>query len=58
MASIDFEKSTKPYLSPVAAIALSFGYAVGWGAFMMPGRAFLPGAGPLGTMDDLHALFS
>lgn len=44
--------------SPVAAIALSFGYAVGWGAFMMPGRAFLPGAGPLGTMDDLHALFS
>ena len=37
------------HLSFVAAIALSFGYAVGWGAFMMPGRAFLPGAGPLGT---------
>lgn len=38
-----------PYLSPAAVLALSFGYAVGWGSFVMPGRAFLPGAGPLGT---------
>ena len=29
---------------------LSFGYAVGWGAFIMPGTTFLPGAGPLGTV--------
>ena len=37
------------YLSPVAAWALSFGCAVGWGAFVMPGTAFLPIAGPVGT---------
>ena len=40
----------KPYLKPWGAIALSFGYAIGWGAFMMPGTAFLPGAGPFGTV--------
>lgn len=39
-----------PYLGPWAVLALSFGYAVGWGAFVMPGRVFLPDAGPLGTM--------
>ena len=38
------------YLSPLAVIALSFGYAVGWGAFVMPGTTFLPSAGPLGTV--------
>ena len=38
------------YLSPLAVIALSFGYAVGWGSFVMPGTTFLPGAGPLGTV--------
>ena len=38
------------YLSPLAVLALSFGYAVGWGAFVMPGTAFLPGAGPVGTV--------
>lgn len=37
------------YLSPVAVWALSFGCAVGWGAFVMPGTTFLPAAGPLGT---------
>ena len=37
------------YLSPLAVIALSFGYAVGWGSFVMPGTTFLPAAGPLGT---------
>ena len=40
----------KKYLSPVQAWALSFGCAVGWGAFVMPGTAFLPVAGPLGTL--------
>ncbi len=39
----------RPYLTPLMVVALSFGYAVGWGAFMMPGTSFLPGAGPLGT---------
>ncbi|MBR6021977.1 MAG: amino acid permease, partial [Kiritimatiellae bacterium] len=37
------------YLSPLAAWALAFGCAVGWGAFVMPGTTFLPIAGPLGT---------
>jgi signal transduction histidine kinase/CheY-like chemotaxis protein len=40
----------KRYLSALGALALSFGYAVGWGAFVMPGTTFLPGAGPLGTV--------
>ncbi len=39
-----------PYLAPIAVLALSFGYAVGWGAFVMPGTMFLPGAGPAGTV--------
>ena len=30
--------------------ALAFGYAVGWGAFVMPGARFLPDAGPMGTL--------
>ena len=38
------------YLSPLAVIALSFGYAVGWGAFVLPGTVFLPKAGPVGTL--------
>ncbi len=38
----------KPLLSPFAAWGLAFGFAVGWGAFVMPGTTFLPGAGPLG----------
>ena len=39
-----------PYLAPITVLALSFGYAVGWGAFVMPGKMFLPGAGPAGTV--------
>ena len=37
-------------ISLLGAWALSFGCAVGWGAFMMPGNSFLPVAGPLGTV--------
>lgn len=37
------------YLSPLGIIALSFGYAVGWGSFVLPGTMFLPNAGPVGT---------
>ena len=37
-------------LSRLAVWGLSFGYAVGWGAFVMPGAKFLPDAGPLGTI--------
>ncbi len=39
----------RPYLSPLNVWALSFGCAVGWGAFVMPGSTFLPIGGPLGT---------
>ena len=38
------------YLSPLSVWALSFGCAVGWGSFVMPGTTFLPKAGPLGTV--------
>ena len=41
--------SGSAYLSPLGVIALSFGYAVGWGSFVMPGKMFLPKAGPAGT---------
>ena len=37
------------YLSQITVWALSFGCAVGWGAFVMPGTTFLPIAGPIGT---------
>ncbi|MBR1628498.1 MAG: amino acid permease, partial [Lachnospiraceae bacterium] len=43
------EQSLKKYVSTLAAWALSFGCAVGWGAFVMPGTVFLPIAGPYGT---------
>ena len=38
------------YLSPIAVIALSYGYAVGWGSFVLPGSMFLPNAGPAGSI--------
>ena len=43
------ERRLTQYLSPFNVWALSFGCAVGWGAFVMPGTTFLPMAGPLGT---------
>ncbi len=43
------------YLNPIHVWALSFGCAVGWGAFVMPGTTFLPSAGPLGTLIGLLA---
>ena len=45
--------SRSAYLSPLGVIALSFGYAVGWGSFVMPGSMFLPKAGPAGTIIGL-----
>ena len=45
--------SGSAYLSPLGVIALSFGYAVGWGSFVMPGSMFLPKAGPAGTIIGL-----
>lgn len=43
-----FEKGQK--FSVLSAWALSFGCAVGWGAFVMPATTLLPIAGPLGTV--------
>ena len=50
---IDSGVKLRRYLSPLSAWALSFGCAVGWGAFIMPGTTFLPVAGPLGTLIGL-----
>lgn len=51
MNTNDIERNEKleRYLSPIHVWALSFGCAVGWGAFVMPGTTFLPLAGPVGT---------
>lgn len=43
------QRKLERYLSPLSVWALSFGCAVGWGSFVMPGTTFLPGAGPVGT---------
>ena len=47
---IENSQKLEKYLSPLSVWALSFGCAVGWGAFVMPGTTFLPLAGPLGTV--------
>ena len=44
------EQNTPAYLSASGAWALAFGCVVGFGCFIMPGTAFLPFAGPLGTV--------
>ena len=43
-----FEKGQKSCV--LCAWALSFGCALGWGAFVMPATTLLPIAGPLGTV--------
>jgi len=52
-SSVTASGGLKPYLTTWGAVALSFGCAVGWGAFIMPGTAFLPVAGPLGSLIGL-----
>lgn len=42
--------SSSSRFSTLAAWAIAFGTAVGWGSFVMPGTSFLPKAGPLGTV--------
>lgn len=46
----DQANGLQKYLSPISVWALSFGCAVGWGSFVMPGTTFLPKAGPMGTV--------
>ena len=43
------ENSSERFLTPYQVFSLSFGSAVGWGAFVMPGSTFLKKAGPLGS---------
>ena len=43
------EQNSSRFLTPFQVFSLSFGCAVGWGSFAMPGNTFLPKAGPLGT---------
>lgn len=43
------------HLSMLSVWGLSFGLAVGWGAFVMPGAEFLPSTGPLGTVVGIVA---
>ena len=47
--------SSSSRFSTLAAWAVAFGTAVGWGSFVMPGTSFLPKAGPLGTVIGLIA---
>ena len=44
------KKENVRLLYPLNVWGLSFGCAVGWGAFMMPGNLFLPHAGPVGSI--------
>ena len=50
MSGTFWQNGMRRHFSMLAVWGLSFGYAVGWGAFVMPGAAFLPSAGPLGTV--------
>ncbi len=43
-------KALDRYLSPLDVGAMAFGCMIGWGVFAMPGNAFLPLAGPAGTL--------
>ena len=43
-------KALDRYLSPTDVWGMAFGCMVGWGVFAMPGTAFLPVAGPAGTL--------
>ena len=40
----------KGFFSGLSMWALAFGCIIGWGSFVMPGTAFLPDAGPVGTV--------
>ena len=39
----------KKTLRPIDVWGLALGAIIGWGCFVLPGNAFLPKAGPLGT---------
>ena len=39
----------KKAMRPIDVWGLALGAIIGWGCFVLPGNAFLPKAGPLGT---------
>ncbi len=53
MSENEPEVGLKPYLSPVAAWALSVGTAVGWGSLVVTSSTYLKQAGPAGTIIGL-----
>ena len=48
-------RSPLAHLSALGAWAVAFGCAVGWAVFALPWTAFLPEAGPVGTILGLAA---
>lgn len=44
------ERHLRRELTPLNVWSLAFGCVIGWSAYVMPGRVFLPTAGPLGTI--------
>ena len=50
MSNNESESVLKPYISPVAAWALSIGTAVGWGSLVVTSSNYLSNAGPVGTI--------
>jgi len=43
------EGSLKRQLNPMHVWAIAFGYVIGWGSFINPGKKFLPNSGVAGT---------
>ena len=43
-------EGSRGFLRELTVWGLAFGCVIGWGSFVMPGTAFLPDAGPVGTL--------
>ena len=48
--TIEQPQALRPYISPLAAWALSLGASIGWGSFVITSNTYLSGAGPLGSV--------
>ena len=44
------DEGSSGFLRGLTVWGLAFGCVIGWGSFVMPGTAFLPDAGPVGTL--------
>lgn len=47
---METDNGIKSRFLSLSSWAFAFGCVIGWGAFVMPGTTFLPGAGPAGTL--------